>query len=231
MEQFFSAIGGILLLDLVLSGDNALIIGAVAAELPKRQRFSIILIGGLGAVILRILLTYGAALLLNIPWLQTAGAIALLIIAVRLVMERYQNDEAKSPHSVPEKQQDVQRNFLGQVFAVLIADLTMSLDNVLAIGAIAHGNLLLLSVGLLLALVFLLIGSSLVAAIIGRLKWLIDVAALVLAWTSASMILTDLERVGVPAHFPIVKIALPVIALALIACVSLFYIVRMRRVA
>lgn len=228
MGDFLSAVGSIILLDLVLSGDNALVIGAVAAELPKRQRFSIILIGGLGAVIPRILLTYLATVLLGIQWLQTAGAIVLLVIAVRLIMERYHNDEQQTSRAVPEAEQQVAKKFWAQALTVLVADLTMSLDNTLAIGAIAHGDLLLLTVGLLLALIFLLLGSSVVAAITERFRWLIDGAALVLAWTSGSMILNDLQRSGIDVYIPGSQVVVPLFAITVIVVAEIFLYVRMR---
>src|SRR5205807_9928507 len=98
------------------------------------------------------------------------------------------------------------------LLTMLVADVTMSLDNVLAIGALAAGNLPLLAAGLLLSIAFLLLGSALIADLIGRLPWLLDVAALVLAWTAANMILDDIRLGPLLEHFPWTRIVLPAVA-------------------
>lgn len=205
MLEFLGAVGGIILIDLVLSGDNALVIGAAAAGLPRRQRWTAIALGGGGAIILRIIFAVGATLLLRLPLLQAIGGLLLLVIAVRLLMDR------SSAHSAPanaagqegvaregqtgtektEENVSDKRGLWAALLTILVADVTMSLDNVLAIGALAAGNLPLLAAGLLLSIALLLLGSALVAELIGRFSWLLDVAALVLAWTAANMILDD----------------------------------------
>ncbi len=224
MDNLWSAVSGIFLLNLVLSGDNVIVIGAAAAEAPKRQRLYAILIGGLGAVVLRILLASLATILLNIQWLQTAGSIALLVIAIRLLTSRYQNEDKQSDKT-PNKEQ---RSFFVVTMTILIADLTMSLDNVLAIGALANGNLSVLTIGILLSLIFLSLGSTIVAALIERFKWLIDIAALVLAWTSASMILSDLQSSGILEHLPWLQIVVPVITFAIVIAADIFFTMRNR---
>lgn len=224
MDNLWSAVSGILLLNLVLSGDNAIVIGAAAAEAPKRQRFYAILVGGLGAVVLRILLASFATILLNIQWLQTIGSIALLVIAIRLLASRYQIENTQPDKTSNEEQ----RSFFAVTLTVLVADLTMSLDNVLAIGALANGNISVLTIGILLSLIFLSIGSTIVATLMDRFKWLIDVAALVLAWTSASMILSDLQSSGILEHFPWFQIVIPVITFAIVIAADIFFNVRNR---
>src|SRR5258708_7135001 len=98
MLELLSAVGSIVLADLVLSGDNALVIGAAAASLPGRQRWVAILAGGAGAIILRITFAFAAYLLLQLPWLQAIGGILLLIIAIRLLADR----QHKPPEPVQE---------------------------------------------------------------------------------------------------------------------------------
>ena len=107
------------------------------------------------------------------------------------------------------------------LLTILVADVTMSLDNVLAIGALAAGNLPLLAVGLLLSIVFLLLGSALVAELMGRLPWLLDVAALVLAWTAAKMVLDDIRLGPVLEHLPWAQIVIPVAAFAIVIAADL----------
>jgi YjbE family integral membrane protein len=183
MINELAALGGIILVDLALSGDNALIIGAAAGELPARQRRLAILVGGAGAIILRIAVAAAATLLLTLPLLQAVGGLLLLLIAIRLLVGRTSHGD--------EKTRDASAGFAAAMATIIIADFTMSLDNVLAIGGLAHGDIVLLSVGLLISMAILLAGSALIASLIGRLPWLLDVAALVLGWTAGNMILHD----------------------------------------
>jgi predicted tellurium resistance membrane protein TerC len=112
------------------------------------------------------------------------------------------------------------------LFTILVADVTMSLDNVLAIGALAAGNLPVLAAGLLLSIVLLLLGSALIAELMGRLPWLLDVAALVLAWTAANMILDDIRLAPVLEHFPWAQFALPAVAFAIVIATDILLRVR-----
>ncbi|RAQ96439.1 YjbE family putative metal transport protein [Thermogemmatispora tikiterensis] len=199
MLELLGAIGGIVLVDLVLSGDNALVIGAAAARLPRRERWLAILIGGGGAVVLRILFAIVATLLLTFPLLQALGGALLLYIAIHLLTDRLNHPESGQPAGSDSSAQagaisrEGRHSLWQALLTIIIADATMSLDNVIAVGALAHGNLLLLAAGILLSLLILLFGSALVAELIGRLPWLLDVAALVLGWTAGHMILGDLR--------------------------------------
>lgn len=195
------AIGGIVLVDLALSGDNALVIGATAAGLPVRQRAMAIGAGGAGAIVLRATFAIIATLLLQFPLLQALGGLLLLLIAVRLLIDR--NNKQHGTQTIAEAGlageeaarggRQATRGFFGALLTILVADVTMSLDNVLAVGALAAGQLPLLVAGLVLSMALLLIGSALVATLIGRLPWLLDVAALVLGWTAGNMVLHDLR--------------------------------------
>jgi predicted tellurium resistance membrane protein TerC len=118
------------------------------------------------------------------------------------------------------------KGFWAALLTILVADVTMSLDNVLAIGALAAGNLPLLAAGLLLSIALLLLGSALIAELIRRLPWLLDVAALVLAWTAAHMILEDIRVAPVLEHFPWAQFALPAVALAIVIATDLLLRVR-----
>ena len=225
MLEFLGAVGSIVLIDLVLSGDNALVIGAAAAGLPRRQRWYAIALGGGGAIVLRIAFAVIATLLLRLPLLQAIGGLLLLIIAIRLLMDRGDVKHTKSAESGKTAQESkpgpatgapVTKSFWAALLTILVADVTMSLDNVLAIGALAAGNLPLLVAGLLLSIVLLLLGSALVAELIGRLPWLLDVAALVLAWTAANMILDDIRLGPMLEHFPWVHLVVPIAALGMV---------------
>jgi YjbE family integral membrane protein len=173
--------GGIVLIDLVLSGDNALVIGAAASRLPRGQRLIAIIWGGVLAVVFRMLLAIVATELLFIPYLRSIGGVILLAIAIRLLIPENtaQGPRRASAHLIP------------AILTILAADATMSLDNVLAVGALAHRHIELLVAGLLLSMLLLFVASALIARIIERVPLLMDVAAVVLAWTAASLVVED----------------------------------------
>ncbi len=247
MLELLGALGGIVLVDLALSGDNALVIGAAAAGLPSRQRTLAIVLGGAGAIVLRILFAIAATLLLKLPFVQALGGLVLLYIAARLLVgrtgqhEERVNEEAKLiPHAAPTSAEaqpkpadisaSVSSGFMRALLTILVADVTMSLDNVLAIGALAQGDLPVLVVGLLLSIALVLAGSALVASLIQRLPWLLDVAALVLGWTAASMVLHDL-RLGpwLYANLPYTEIVLYALGVGIVLAVDIWFRVRHRR--
>jgi YjbE family integral membrane protein len=238
MIEVLSAIAGIMLVDLVLSGDNALVIGAAAAGLQRRQRWVAILCGGTGAVILRVAFAFLATFLLQLPWLQAIGGVVLLFIAIRLLADRHQK---QSPDSTEQdrshtsetkgKLQSASRGLLSALLTILVADVTMSLDNVLAVGALAHGNILVLSIGILLSISILLIGSALVAELIKWLPWLLDGAALILAWTGANMLLNDLQLGDILNDYAWTAIAVPALSLGIVLVADVFLRLQDRKMA
>jgi len=245
MLEVLGIIGGIVLVDLVLSGDNALVIGAAAASLPRQQRYAAILAGGIGAIVLRILFTLAAALLLQLPLLQAIGGILLIAIAVKLLHDRERDlkKHTEASESTPEAEstsagsggsgvkQGAQRGFLSALLTIIVADVTMSLDNVLAVAALASEHIPLLIGGLLLSILILLVGSALVAELINRLPWLLDVAALVLGWTASNMILHD-QRLGpiLDQHAWTVFV-IPGVILGVILAADIFFRLRRKPVA
>jgi YjbE family integral membrane protein len=238
--ESLAALASLILLDLVLSGDNALVIGAAAAGLQKKQRWYAIVLGGGGAIILRIAFASAAAFLLRLPLLQAMGGILLLLIAMRLLMVRSNPKHTMSARHIATTQESkplsmsdapAKKGFWAALLTILVADVTMSLDNVLAIGALSAGNLPLLVVGLLLSIALILLGSALIAELIGRLPWLLDVAALVLAWTAAHMILEDIRLAPVLEHFPWTQLALPAGAFAIVIAADILLRVRSNEVA
>lgn len=240
MLEFIGALGGVILVDIALSGDNALVIGAAAAGLPARQRRQAILLGGAGAIVLRIIFTIAVTLLLGLPFLQALGGVALLYIAARLLMERSSRHVQADDHATPATQESpgnaagsatgATRGFTAALLTILVADVTMSLDNVLAIGALAGGDLPVLIVGLMGSVAVVLAGSALLANLIGRLPWLLDVAALVLGWTSAGMALHDL-RLGPVLHatLPYAEVVVYTLGVGIVLAVDIALRLRARR--
>jgi len=171
----------IIAIDLVLSGDNAVVIGMAAQHLPPTQRRKAILWGGIGAIVLRIGFTILAALLLDVPFLQAIGGLLLIWIAIKLL-----RPFGAESHHVN------QADSLGAAIrTIILADAVMSLDNMLAVGGAAHGNLWLLLFGLALSIPILLVGSSIVARFITKYPWLNYVGAAILVHTAMEMFFAD----------------------------------------
>lgn len=246
MLDILRAIGGIVLVDLALSGDNALVIGAAAASLPRQQQRTAIIAGGAGAIALRILLGAAVTILLVLPLLQAIGGLVLLVVAVRLLSGRDVHHEhvsspaepahGSTPTTTHASSTDAvdsiatkapkTASFRGALVTILVADVTMSLDNVLAVGALAAGNLPVLAGGLVLSMVLLLVGSAIVARLIGQLPWLLDLAALVLGWTAATMILHD-QRLGpVVASLPLADWWVPALCVGFVIVADVLLRVR-----
>jgi YjbE family integral membrane protein len=183
--QWITSIMAIILVDLALSGDNALVIGASAAKLSEPDRHRAILFGGLAAIILRILLTFVAVLILQIPFIQTIAGFTIFVIAILLLRD---SDESKATKV---KALHAETTFLQACLMIVVADISMSTDNVLAIAALSKGNYLLLTIGLLLSIAMLMVASSLVAFIIAQFPMVMYLAGAILAWTSATMVLED----------------------------------------
>ncbi len=157
--SYWATAGGIVLVDLVLSGDNALVIGAAASRLPRGQRLFAIIWGGVLAIVFRMLLAIVATELLYVSYLRTIGGVILLVIAIRLLLPESTTGQG---------QRGASSRLIPAILTILAADATMSLDNVLAVGALAHGQIELLVAGLLLSMLLLFIASALIARIIER---------------------------------------------------------------
>ena len=181
MLETLSAVLSIIVIDLVLSGDNAVVIGMAARNLSAENRRKAIILGGAGAIGLRILFTAMATLLLGIPGLQAFGGILLLYIAFKLIR----------PHA--DAHGHVQEaDSLGQAIrTIILADVVMSLDNILAVAGAAHGDIRLLMFGLLLSIPIILFGSELVARLIGRFPAFLYVGVFVLVHAAVAMVVRD----------------------------------------
>lgn len=190
---FWTALGSIVLTNILLSGDNAVVIAMAARALPPRQQRRAIVLGSLAAIVLRVALTLLAVRLLGLPWLKLAGALALLWIGTGLLLDA---DEAEQPGHA-------HTSLLGAVRTILVADLVMSLDNVLAVAAAAQGDTLLLVLGLLLSVPLIAFGSTLLLQVMERLPLLVTLGAALLGWLAGEMATSDpglLARLGPLPH-------------------------------
>ncbi len=171
----------IIMINLLLSGDNALVIALASRALPKEQQKKAIFWGGAGAVGLRIILTVFAIILLQIPYLQFAGGLLLLWVAVKLMRgEHESHEEIKAASTIWDA-----------VKTILVADLVMSLDNVIAIAGVAKGHMGLLIIGLAISIPIILRGSRLIMSLMEKWPIVITLGAAFLGWTAGEMIVGD----------------------------------------
>lgn len=179
----------IIWINVLLSGDNAVVIALACRSLPDKARRTGIVLGAGVAVMLRILFTGIVATLLALPWLKLVGSLALMWIAVDLA----------SPDEGGEENIQASDNVWKAVGTVAVADIVMSLDNVVAVAAIADGNWFLLAFGLAISIPLIIAGSSLVMALIDRFPLLVWAGAALLGWVAGEMLLGDvavIDRLG-----------------------------------
>lgn len=197
MEYFSAAylisIAQIILIDIVLSGDNAVVIAMAAHKLPVHQRQRAILWGGGIAILLRVVFTLVMAFLLMIPGVRLIGGLVLVWIACKLLVD-------EEEHSV--SADDADRSALAAIRMIFLADFVMSLDNMLAVAGASHGDWVRLLMGLLISVGIIMFFSTLIAKWMNRFRWIVYLGAAVLAFTAGEMILGDRELAGyVVRHF------------------------------
>ena len=181
--DFLGALVGIMMVNIVLSGDNAVVIAMASRSLPPKQQKMAILWGSAGAIGLRVILTVVAVALLSIPYLQFVGGLLLVWIAAKLLMEESHDEESVQASD----------SYLSAIKTIIIADLVMSLDNTLAIAAIADGNYLLLILGLGLSIPLIIFGSKLLMTVMEKYPIVIYAGAALIAWTAGQMMVSDKE--------------------------------------
>jgi YjbE family integral membrane protein len=182
MPDFWSALTAIVVIDLVLAGDNAIVIALAARNLPPIHRRRAIVWGTVGAVAVRAALTVAALWLLQLPGLMFMGGVLLLAIAYRVLTG---NDPA------PERNVAAAAGLWGAMRTIVVADAVMGMDNVLGVAGAAQGNVLLVVIGLAVSVPVVVWGSTLVLECIERLPGLLYAGGAVLAWTAAQMIANE----------------------------------------
>jgi len=181
-SQFWIDVFKIIVIDLLLSGDNAVVIALACRNLPPEQRKKGILFGVGGAIGLRVVLTFFAVSLLSLPYLKLIGALLLLWIGIKLIMP-------EEEHSADNIQADTR--LLGAVKTIIIADFVMSLDNVLGVAAAAKGNVALLVFGLLISIPLIAWSSQLVLKMIDRLPFIIYAGGALLGYVAGEMLVSE----------------------------------------
>ncbi len=178
---FWIALMQIIGVNIVLSGDNAVVIALAARSLPAHQQKQAIMWGSGAAVVMRILLTIVAVQLLQLPYLKLIGAALLLWIAVKLLVPEDEHDEGVTSSA----------NLGSAIKTILIADLVMSLDNVIAVAAAAKGSMTLLIAGLAISIPLVIFGSTLLLKLMERYPIIITIGAGLLGWVAGEMAVTD----------------------------------------
>ncbi len=179
--RFFLSLCSIVLIDLMLAGDNALVIAMAVRSLPKEQRRIGSVCGASAAVALRVALTFIAARLLSIQFLKLAGGLLVLWIAVKVLLDA----------SGPPEENRSPRRFIEAIWYITLADITMSTDNILAIAGASQGNFGLILFGLAFSIPFVVLSSNLLATLMDRVPWLVYLGAAVLGKVAGDMVLTD----------------------------------------
>ena len=178
---WWSALAAIVLIDLVLAGDNAIVIALAARNLPARLQKKAVVWGTLGAVVVRSAMTLGVVWLLTIPGLMLAGGIGLLWIAYRLLADQ----GAQGEHG------PVAHTFWAAMKTIVVADALMGIDNVLGVAGAAHGSFDLVVIGLAVSVPIVVFGSTLVLKLVERFPVILQAGAAVLAFTAARMIVGE----------------------------------------
>jgi len=189
---FWIAVGQIILIDIVLSGDNAVVIALACRNLSPEQRRTGIFWGVAGAISLRVVLTVFAALVMNMPWLKMVGGLLLVWIAVKLMLP-----EDEEGHDI-----DASANLWGAVKTIVIADFVMSLDNVIAVAGAAHGSLVLLLFGLAVSIPLIVWSSQLILRWMERWPWIVLLGAGLLGYVAGQMIFSDPGVIGLLPELP-----------------------------
>jgi YjbE family integral membrane protein len=190
MQQpaFWLAVGKIIWINVLLSGDNALVIALACRGLQPKQRLWGMILGAAAAVVLRIIFTGIVATLMALPWLKLVGGLALIVIAAKLLVPEDEDDDVRSAS-----------HLWAAVQIVVIADIVMSLDNVIAVAAAANGSVPLLVLGLAISIPLIVAGAALIMALLNRLPVLVWAGAALLGWIAGDVIATD------PAVSPVLQ--------------------------
>jgi YjbE family integral membrane protein len=177
---FWVTLGQIMMINIVLSGDNAVVIAMASRSLPPRQQKQAILFGSFGAIFLRIVLTFFAVMLLDLPYLKLIGAILLGYIGVQMLVPEEAEEEI-----------DGHAHMWAAIKTIIIADLIMSLDNVLGVAAAAKGNIVLLVIGLGISIPLIIYGSTFILKLMNRFPIIITLGGAVLGWVAGEMLVSD----------------------------------------
>jgi YjbE family integral membrane protein len=210
--EFWSALLSIIVIDLVLAGDNAIVIGLAARRLPKSQQKKAIVWGTVGAIVIRMIATLTVVWLLKIPGLLVVGGILLVWIAYKLLMD-------DKGHEI-----EAGDNFWAAIRTIVIADALMGLDNVIGVAGAAHGHFELVVIGLIISVPIMVWGSTLFIKLVERYPIIITIGSAILAFTASKMIMEEKMWHSFFEHNPIIKYGLSALVIF-----GVIFIAKMRK--
>jgi YjbE family integral membrane protein len=208
--DFWVALFQIILINIVLSGDNAVVIALACRSLPSHQQKKAIIFGSVGAIVLRVILTFFAVYLLTLPYLKLVGAALLLWIGIGLLKGE-------------DEEEDIESNagLMAAIKTIIIADLVMSLDNVIGVAAAAKGNLLLLVLGLVISIPLIIFGSTIILKLMNRFPIIITAGAALLGWVAGEMAIGDPAVKGyIDANFHFLHTVAPAVGAVIVVAVG-----------
>lgn len=203
--EFLSALLIIIGIDIVLGGDNAIVIALASRNLPESKRNKAILLGTGLAIVVRVLLTILAVYLLKIPFLQLVGGVLLIVIAYKLLVDN--DDEMNINAGV---------TLSAAVKTIVFADIVMGFDNVIAVAGAAEGNIILVVIGLLVSIPIIIWGSKLILMLMERFSALVYVGAGILAFTAGKMITHESRLEGFFETYGSLQLGLPILTIILV---------------
>ncbi len=211
--QFWVAALEIIVINILLSGDNAVVIALACRNLPTAQRKLGIFWGVVGAVVLRVILTFFAVRLLLLPYVQLVGAALLVWIGIKLVAE----DEGDGPEIAASDR------LMSAIKTVIIADLVMSLDNVIGVAAAAKGSLLLLVFGLVISIPLVVVGAQLIMKLVERLPWLVIAGGGLLGYIAGEIAMADTAvKPWIDEHAPSLHYIAPAVGVLIVVAVGVW---------
>ena len=184
-QAFWLGLLKIIGVNIILSGDNAVVIALAARSLPPQQQKMAVAWGAGAAVIMRVVLTIFAVALLTLPWLKIVGGLLLLWIGIKLLVPEEGDEDIKASDQL-----------LAAIKTILIADLVMSLDNVIAVAAAAGGSVVLLILGLAISIPLVIFGATLLLKVMERFPVIITIGAGLIGWVAGEMLITDSALTG-----------------------------------
>src|ERR671924_1118214 len=184
-QAFWIGLLKIIGVNIILSGDNAVVIALAARSLPARQQKAAVLWGSGAAVVMRIILTLFAVALLTLPWLKLVGSLLLFWIGIKLLVPEDEGEDVNASE-----------NLIAAIKTILIADLVMSIDNVIAVAAAAQGSYLLLILGLAISIPLVIFGATLLIKLMERFPLIITGGAGLIGWVAGEMLIADLALTG-----------------------------------
>jgi YjbE family integral membrane protein len=193
--NWFLLLGNVILLNIILSGDNALAISMAASRLPGAIRKKAIVIGSIISILALIVFVVVGSFIIELPFLKSIAGILLFWIAIHLVLEHsdsHVNDKSDTNHGAG--------GLWKAILMITIADLSMELDNALAMVSVADGRISVLMAGFLVTIPFLIFGSHFIARLMQKFSWIIYVAATYITWIAGSMIANDRAYASIPWH-------------------------------